>query len=158
VHWNSATTPSTRTMRLVSKAANEWCAATGVAASTAPIAPTSPSLARISRPPVSSDTRSCVGSALRLAFPRMQRRLAADRARQVLVQVGQTVHFVDVGVVLAVPALLRAPFPNPDVGIGHDVLDLELLAAVDEAHALNRAEVLRDRNSRVDVVHVRLDV
>ena len=73
-------------------------------------------------------------------------------------KIRQAFDLADVRVVDAQPALRVAPLADPVDGIGHDVLDLEHLAVLEQPDALLHAELLGDRDAGVDVVVVRLDV
>src|SRR5688572_31843431 len=58
-------------------------------------------------------------------------------ALQVVVEVGQTRDLLNIDVVHAIEALRVAPLPHPMFRVGHRVLNLELLAARQQADALD---------------------
>src|ERR1700728_358116 len=76
------------------------------------------------------------------------------RAWQMFVEVGQAFDFGYVRVVDAVPALCAGPFAFPILRIEERIFDLERLAAIDQAHALDDVEILADRNAGVDPVAI----
>ena len=70
-----------------------------------------------------------------------------------LVQVRQTRHFLNVLVVDAVEALGALPLAFPMLRVGHRVLDLELLAVVDQADALDDVQLLAGGNGCAALIH-----
>src|SRR4029453_7533962 len=78
--------------------------------------------------------------------------LLACRSRQTLIEVRQTFHFRDIRVVLTHPTVSAGPLPFPIVRIDERPLDLEGLASIQEADALDDAEVVADREAIVNDV------
>ena len=70
-----------------------------------------------------------------------------------LVQVRQAHDLLDVDVVHAVEALGALPLAFPVLRIGHRVLDLELLAAVQQPEPLDDAQLLAGGNRGAALIH-----